>query len=684
MVCLAQGKDTKKMSRKKEQKLKKLTRQNIWVPILFFIVSALTAVVIVASSAMGMIIYTVQGRFRTAFDNASEISSLIDKRLKAGGNLQDIVAAIGDYTYYTDGLLVTDKDGNVLASFGENTAMLDTAEDFEPMGGHSIYQDTEVLKEFENPDEIFDINEMELAAEIFSNVFGKSNKEDWLNGTTMHMAYWLGTPIGDTDQAVVVKSYITLYNAEVVIIFAVAAAILALLLTPLLFLFINIISNIFTQRKMTRIICTDTITGGKNWFYFENTVAKMLSKRKNFGKTFMLVDFSLMKYRSYCACYGVKYGETLLEQIDQYLCANLQKGEYCALFGKSQFVILLKNSDVNSANDRILRWMNELPGILGYPHAVFHAGVFPIEPVKNDYNGIFRKSADVAQLYNNASAARASIEEQENSAIAVFTPKMLEEQIWNNKVEVNMHAALDNEEFEVYLQPKYNPADNTLAGAEALVRWNSPADGFISPGKFIPIFETNGFITKLDDYMISHVAALQAKWLSEGKAAVPVSVNVSRAHFTQPNLAEHIAELVDVYKIPHSLLEIELTESAFFDDKNALLATINKLKDYGFEVSMDDFGSGYSSLNTLKELPLDILKLDAEFFRGKFEKERGEIVVSEAIHLAKRLNMRIVAEGVEEQEQVDFLTGAGCDMIQGYYYAKPMPADEYAARMEMK
>lgn len=306
---------------------------------------------------------------------------------------------------------------------------------------------------------------------------------------------------------------------------------------PMLFLFINIISNIRFKKGITTLISTNTVTGGKNWFYFEHIVAKMLEKRKNAPKSFMLVDFSLMKYRSYCACYGVKHGESLLEHIDQYLNIHLQKDEYCANFGKSQFVVLLKNEN-NDAEDRIRKWMDELPEKLGYPYAVFHAGIFNIEPATNEVGKkcICRKNVDVAQLYNNASAARATIEEKENSAIEIFDMQMLDEQLWTNKVVVNMHAALANEEFKVYLQPKYSPIDNSLAGAEALVRWVSPTDGFISPGRFIPIFETNGFITKLDDYMISHVAALQTKWLSEGKEIVPVSVNVSRAHFSKPDL----------------------------------------------------------------------------------------------------------------------------------------------------
>ena len=249
-----------------------------------------------------------------------------------------------------------------------------------------------------------------------------------------------------------------------------------------------------------------------------------------------------------------------------------------------------------------------------------------------------------------------------------------------SKVEDDLDRALANKEFQVYLQPKIQTSEETLAGAEALVRWIHPQDGFIPPNKFIPILEKNGFITKLDDYMLEEVAALQARWITEGRKIVPISVNISRAHFTRTDLAEHICAIVDKYNTPHDVIELELTESAFFDDKNLLLNTVKQLRQAGFSVSMDDFGAGYSSLNSLKELQIDVLKIDADFFRGADAQERGLLIVSEVIDLAKKLDMKIVAEGIESREQVDFLTEQQCDLIQGYFFAKPMPVTEFVEK----
>ena len=187
-------------------------------------------------------------------------------------------------------------------------------------------------------------------------------------------------------------------------------------------------------------------------------------------------------------------------------------------------------------------------------------------------------------------------------------------------------------------------------------------------------------VLELDDYMLTEVARQQAKWIAEGKKVVPVSVNISRVHFVREDLAEHICRIVDQFQVPHDVIELELTESAFFDDKSVLLNTIRKLKSYGFAISMDDFGSGYSSLNSLKELPLDVVKLDAGFFREEDEAGRGKLIVEDTISLAKKLHMKIVAEGIETREQVDFLASLNCDLIQGYYFAKPMPVSEFEER----
>ncbi|MDE6969782.1 MAG: EAL domain-containing protein, partial [Eubacterium sp.] len=283
----------------------------------------------------------------------------------------------------------------------------------------------------------------------------------------------------------------------------------------------------------------------------------------------------------------------------------------------------------------------------------------------------------INQTYHFASAARDSMRGKEGEYMKVFDQQILQEQLWKHKVEEKMEAALLNGEFQLYLQPKYHPVTEKILGAEALVRWISEEDGMIPPNRFIPVFEENGFITRLDDYMISEVAKLQSEWKINGQKQIPVSVNISRVHFVKEDLAEHICHLVDGYGADHALIELELTESAFFGNKKLLQTILKKLKMCGFCLAIDDFGAGYSSLNSLKDLPIDVLKLDMDFFRGEDTLQRGEIVVKETIRLAKALDMKIVAEGIEKKEQVEFLAEQDCDMIQGFYFAKPMPVDQF-------
>ncbi|MEG2192296.1 MAG: EAL domain-containing protein, partial [Oscillospiraceae bacterium] len=230
---------------------------------------------------------------------------------------------------------------------------------------------------------------------------------------------------------------------------------------------------------------------------------------------------------------------------------------------------------------------------------------------------------------------------------------------------------------EIYLQPKLNIQVNKMCGAEALVRWRHPIRGLLSPGEFIPVFERNGFIIKLDYYVWEQVCKCLRRWLDEGKTPYPISVNVSRVNLYNPKLAELILQLVKKYNLSPSLLNLELTESAYTDNPIAASETIALLQSYGFVILMDDFGSGYSSLNILKDISVDELKIDMRFLSETKIPGRGENIIASVVRMAKWLNIPVVTEGVETKEQTDFLRSIGCDCIQGYYYAKPMKVSEY-------
>lgn len=678
------------MSSKKERKLKRLRKKRIWPSVVMFVLSFMVSVLVVFTFLTMFIVNIIHSKFSDSNTRSNHLTESAQVLYENGYSWEQVVGFIKTMGI-ADSVAVVDGDFNAVASYGELCYVVDAkqVQDFSNRV-NDIYSVTGAIQP---PSRLFlpDNSETELLSDGYGSYdsiiqgitraaldfsFTENESDNWFDEQIYTLSFWVCSPIGDSGFSLVNREAIAVRRVEV--FFIVSACILAicLLCIPMLVFLINVVMNIVSQRNLRELLFTDSITGGKSWFYIENNAKALISGRGLLARLGLesadtravaVVDFSLQKYRSYCTCHGAEAGELLLENIDRQINKMIYRREACARVSKADFALILRGRDAEEIKTRVSEMTAKVAAAVGVHHLIWHAGIYMAD----------RSSTDIKQMLNFAGAARATLNGTDSTDVVVFDQKLLDQQIWEHKVEERMEKALENEEFEVYLQPKYNPVDEHLSGAEALIRWISPEDGFISPGRFIPIFEKNGFITKIDDYMISHTAAQQAKWIAEGKPVVPVSVNISRAHFTQPDLAEHIRALVDRYNVPHEVIEIELTESAFFDDKAALLSTVNRLKEYGFDISMDDFGAGYSSLNSLKDLPLDVLKLDAEFFRGNAEKERSETVVSEAIRLAKSLNMRIVAEGIEKKEQVDFLAGQGCDMIQGYYFAKPMPIGDF-------
>ena len=507
--------------------------------------------------------------------------------------------------------------------------------------------------------------------EMSDSMDGSNNFNEVMNMSVFQQTCYYGFNNDDgTVTYVTLKIHITVQ--DVILVELVCVSIFLICFIYFIFVIFMFVRFVRSQRKLLKLYYADKETGGNNWYYFLGVASKKMRKYRRKSVKAAMVHIQMEKYRSYCSCYGNKEGSKLVSDFYDVIRRSITRKETFARHEMCDFGILLCYMDEEHLVERVEKIMKLMaekrPNIKLY----FKAGIHILDGER----------MEPAESYNRATIARTKIDDSHNESVSFFTKQMKEELLWERKVENEMERALQNHEYKVYLQPKYSVDNEKLAAAEALVRWVHPTEGLIAPYRFIPIFERNGFITRLDDYMIEEVAKLQAGWIAQGKRIVPISVNVSRAHFTRENLAEHICEIVDHYKVPHEAIELELTESAFFDDKETLIGIVNKMKGYGFVVSMDDFGAGYSSLNSLKELPIDVVKLDAEFFRGNDEEGKGKVIVSDAIGLAKKLNMRIVAEGIETREQVDFLAEKECDLIQGYYFAKPMPVEEFEVKVD--
>lgn len=247
----------------------------------------------------------------------------------------------------------------------------------------------------------------------------------------------------------------------------------------------------------------------------------------------------------------------------------------------------------------------------------------------------------------------------------------------NRNIELEMEVALKQRQFQVYLQPKVNMVSSRLCGAEALSRWVHPIDGVRSPAMYISLFEKNGFISKLDMYMYEEVCRLKASWAGEKYEHVPISVNMSRLHLYNKEFPDTLLAIAEKYGVNTSELEIEITESVFIKDSVELIKMVDLLKNRGFLVSIDDFGSGFSALNLLKDIPVDIIKIDKEFLKESSNNARGRKVIRNVIAMCRDLKIDVVTEGIETKEQIDFITSCGCQIAQGFYYARPLPVQEF-------
>ncbi|MBQ6675837.1 MAG: EAL domain-containing protein [Ruminococcus sp.] len=708
--------DLKKRKKRRKKLLKSRLGSVVAAFLAFFVFSALLCGAFVF---MCMMIFDMQ--IESGLDEELAKASYISKSYSSAADEQSAAALLDNSeTAY----VLCDKNGSIIRQRGDDTrkgkevkylfysssgADESGLSDEDLVKRYVLYicDDTESdILEIKDDEDSFELDYLNYAERLLTGMNGYGYNDDSEEGgikdgyednappkiddvelirsnkAFVQIPVWAKLEIPDKGQTLYLRCLITSNTQDVAYLLGMVVFFGAVLILMFIALIVMVIRSIRNIRKMRSLVFTDIKIGCKNWQWFLFHAERIASKRRYAKQGFALVDLEFVGYRRFCACNSVDEGEVILRSVYDKLRRYVDKKELCAHNAEDSFALMIKYTDDSILKNRVDLILSVLGEVVGSSTLAFHAGIYILPAVEN--GGVFakRKNVDIESCFNNACTACATLLENEGSGLAFYNEKLIEEQRWIDTVTKMQQSALDNEEFVVYYQPKYDPRTHELRGAEALIRWQSPQYGFITPYRFIPIFEKNGFITEIDHYMISHVARDQKRWLDEGQRCVPVSVNVSRAHFIESDLAEQIRDMVDKEGTPHQYIEIELTESAFFDDKKAMINTIMKLKGYGFAVSMDDFGSGYSSLNSLKDMPLDVLKLDAEFFRGEAaDTERGEAVVSEAIKLAKSLNMRTVAEGVEVKEQVEFLASQGCDMIQGYYFAKPMPGDEYRERM---
>lgn len=427
------------------------------------------------------------------------------------------------------------------------------------------------------------------------------------------------------------------------------------------------------RRKLENIAYIDPVTGGNTIQCFYELVASTLDVTAK--PQYALIYTNIEKFKVLNEQFGKNSCDDILRSIDYGITLGLEKDECMGRLFADNFCILVKYTNEDELVKRLDKWHKASIDYIESKGANWLPLIIEF--------GIFVIGNDTIPIPNMVDRAKLALTESTHEIMGKVRYAIYDEQVRSllfreKKLEDMMEESLKNNEFQVYLQPKYCTQTETIGGAEALVRWISKTEGMMFPDEFIPLFEKNGFIIQLDFWVFEEVCKHVRKWIDMGLEPVKISVNCSRIHLKNANFIERYRLIAEKYNIPHQVIEIELTENTVFGDVEFLSKIIDAIHEAGFGCSMDDFGSGYSSLNLIKDIPVDTLKLDKIFFRsGSKDIERTESVVGSIITMSKALNMETVAEGVEEQIQVDMLKRLNCDYLQGYFYAKPMPISQF-------
>lgn len=427
----------------------------------------------------------------------------------------------------------------------------------------------------------------------------------------------------------------------------------------------------FQKEDLYRLSFTDPITGHYNWSHLE---AFLEAPGDREIKDYAFAHFDIKQFRVINEAYGHIAANNVLSNIVKAM--NEADFVYAsARCHNDNFAMLLKDMPEPELKQKLQDFFEKLSVLEEDPYykIYYKCGVVPMRRAMLSGNRV----ADAAKM------AQALCANQKSTEIVFYTDKMHDDLSWRNYIKAYVETAIEQDEFVVYLQPKFDISIEKIKGAEALIRWNYKNKEFLPPYRFIPYFEKDGTIAQIDDLVLKTVCKTLDSWKKEGKPLYPISVNLSRSRMYDNNIIDKLVSIVDAYGVDHHLIDFELTESATYDNMEHMLSVLQELRDRGFKISMDDFGTGYSSLSLLTQMPIDTLKIDKSFvdtIADDTERKEDIIVLRHIITLAKELGFVCLAEGAESRLQVDRLRDLGCEIIQGYYFSRPIPIGEYEGK----
>lgn len=609
---------------------------------------------------------TISSRYKDLHDNADIIvfSSPIWKNGEENGEVLGVLFATYDvqelkklfnidffngYGYY----YIVDADGNII---------LDSREDWNPADNENVFQ-----KIFKT-----DSRNKAVVDELKSNFGSDEHKYFKFYNKGERYMYFSSLEPNDWYMLNIVKASAIEKNKDFIMNLTYCTCAIMIFIFALLVVTI-LRSEKNKNDKLKEALLVDPLTKGYSYQKFLIKGREMLNQSNSSDIAFVLMDIDGFKLVN--EIYGYDIGDDILKHIWSIFYKHFgNTSEVFARKTADKFVALIHYTDII----RLEQKLGEI--ILDVQNCYLKSTKGYILKPKLGVYLIKDKSESIDSMFNYSILACAKIKGKAESDIEFYSESFGEERIKNKLIEDEMEYAYANKNFVVYYQPKYSSTEKKITGAEALIRWKKEGK-IVPPGMFIPVAEENGFITKLDEYVFEEVCKEQKRLLESGIEPVPVSVNVSQKHLYFNNFVERYTNILESVGIDGKYVQIELTESAMYENRSSILKIINELKKKNFKILMDDFGTGYSSLMMLKSIPIDVMKLDKTFV-DDYNQEKGEMIIRCVVNLAKEMNIAITAEGVETEEQYEFLKELKCDDIQGYYFAKPMPEEEYESLLK--
>lgn len=442
---------------------------------------------------------------------------------------------------------------------------------------------------------------------------------------------------------------------------------------------LNIIGNILSSglvqikadKEIEFMAYYDNLTKLPNRFLFEDRVNQAINLSKRTASFISIIFIDLDSFKSVNDTIGHKGGDLLLEEVSKSLVGVLRKTDTVARFGGDEFMIMLNNildhKMVTKIADKIMKIFSETFLINGQEFLITASAGIATSPVDGENAETLIKNADIAMYRAKAKG---------KNQYAMCTKIMKEEVQTSMELSNDLYRALDNNELIVYYQPQIDLVTKKITGVEALLRWMHPVKGMISPGVFIPIAEKNSLINSIGEWVLREACIQNKKWQDKGLPHMNIAVNLSAIQIINPKLPASLESVIKETGLDPKYIELEITESIAIKETNYVIEVLNNLKKIGVSIAIDDFGTEYSSLSRLKLLPIDRIKIDMQFVQGLETNEKDKAITMVIINLAKSLGLNVLAEGVETENQLEFLNQKMCDNVQGFYYYKPMPADE--------